>query len=621
MLRDADQHDDDSLAIVLNTFDDHRNAYVFFVNAEGARADGLLTGGSDTPDYGWDGVWDAKAERTPDGWNAEIAIDTRYLQFPTDSDSWGFNISRYIPRGTIRAKWAGISLLYGPLNPQVYGMLDGMNGFQSGARFQLKPYLLVRSDQLNPSSKSVEIGGEAKYNFTPDLSGTLTVNTDFAQTEADSQQINLSRFSVFFPEKRQFFLDGSSLFAFNNGPMNGSINGGFIPYYSRTIGLSNGQTVPINEGMKVTGQVDGLSIGVLGVRTGATYGAPSETLSVARFAYDLTPELQFGMLFTHGDPTGQTKSSFEAADFAWQTRDFLGGHVFRASGWAADSTGQATIQSTRGWGAGIDYPNYIWEAHVHIDTYGSGLNPTLGFLPRPGTRQYWGELGYFPSPASESSSPVNYYIYDERFNQINGLDGHLQSYLGELIFGAADLDGAQFVIHPLREYESLNAPFAIDNNVSVPAGNYAFNRVKLEYTTTKTKRLSATFNLTRGQFYSGVETDAYGQINYALDGQLNIGLTNESVFAKLPWGHFTQRLWQLSGTYSFNPNLSFETFAQYDTAINQLGFNTRLHWTISPDKDLYIVWNRNWRESITAPLQVPDVADALVAKLTWTFSG
>ena len=619
--RDANQDPDDHITIVINTFDDHQNAYAFRINAGGARDDGLEANGSTNADFGWDGIWEVKTKRVTDGWDVEIAFSTRSLQFDPAVDHWGFNVSRSIPRLATVLKWAYINPSDSTFSPSRYGILDGMGGLKAGSGLEINPYLLARSDQIDSSAKRAEVGGEVTYSFTPQLEGTLTVNTDFAQTEADSQQINLSRFSLFFPEKRQFFLDGSSFFAFNGGNMNGSLNGGFTAFYSRDIGLAMGRTVPIDDGVKLAGRIGDLSMGVLDVNTGSVTGVPSENLFVGRFAYDLGQNFRIGTLLERGDPSGRTDASFNGADLAWQSFDFLGlGKTFKATAWDANTSGSPNSGLTRGYGYELQYPNYTWFAELEMNQFGDAFNLPLGFIARPGTRQYWSEFGWFPTPAPPSN--VNYWQLDGQFNQIDDLSGHLQSYQAHFVPGVYFTDSSQLYPQLFREYEAVAQPFAIDNNVTIPAGLYRFQRWQVEYDSPVSYTVRFTLRPSGGEFYSGHAKDEYWSLAYAgFDGRLELGLTNEDVFAELPQGHFVQRLWQLNAAWSFTPDLSITSFVQYDTSQDQLGFNTRLHWAITADKDLYVVWNRNWRESLMALTPgTPDVADTFIVKLAWNFS-
>jgi Domain of unknown function (DUF5916) len=620
--REGNQDSDDHMSIVISTFGDHRYAYVFRVNFGGARQDGLVSIGSTNVDFSWDGIWDAKARKTDTGWDLEIAFNTRSFQFDPSSDQWGFNVLRYMRRNDYGLVWFARPLAGSVFDIQHMGVIEGMAGMQQGGSWQLSPYVLARHDQLNPGDKSFEAGGEVKYSFTPQLSGTLTANTDFAQTEADSQQINLTRFSLFFPEKRNFFLDGQSLFAFNGGPLNGDLNGGFIPYYSRTIGLVNGLTVPIDEGAKLIGRAGDLSMGVLDVNMGSAQGVPATNLAVGRFAYSLSDQFQIGTIATNGNPNGLSHESFVGFDTGWHTSSFLTDQNLVVTGWAGDTGGVHTTGNTKGWGFDVNFPNIYWYWEAQLNVFGDAFDPTLGFLPRPGTRQYYEVLNWYPRPATNDNPFVENYVFGENFNQIDDLNGHTQS--SKLIltpFGAYGSNGDYLNLHLNQEYESLSVPFQVDPNVAIPPGNYTFDSYRLEWDTPSASAFTANFVIIGGQFYSGHAQNNTVTGNWSgLEGRLQLGLSNESVFATLPQGHFVQRLWQLTGAWSFNPDLSIATFVQYDTSVDQLGFNTRLHWVITEDKDLYVVWNRNWRQAVTNLTPgVPDVADTVIVKLVWNF--
>ena len=624
LAKDGNQDSDDHMSIILDTFRDHRYAYVFRINSAGAREDGLLSVGSTSPDFSWDAIWDAKSRRTPEGWDLEIAFNTRSFQFDPASDQWGFNILRYMRRNDYALVWFARPMAGSVFDLKHEGVIDGMAGLEQGDGWQVSPYVLARSDQLDPRAKRFETGGEVKYNVTPQLSATLTVNTDFAQTEADSQQINLTQFPLFFPEKRAFFLDGQGQFAFNGGPLNGDLNGGFIPYYSRTVGLANGQTVPIDDGAKVIGRVGSLSMGVLDVNTGSIPGVPATNLGVARFAYNATDHWQFGTLMTKGDPMGVGHETFAGIDTALQTSSFLGDQNLGVTAWAGDTGGTHQSGQTKGWGFDVNYPNVYWTWEAQLNVFGDAFDPTLGFLPRPGTRQAYESVAWYPRPASNDNPWIENYVFGENYNQITDLDGHTQS--SKLIltpFGTYGFNGNYLNLHFNREYESLSTPFQVDPNVAIPVGNYSFDSYRLEWDTPTASSATATFILTGGQFYGGHAVNDAIQFNwYALDGKLAMLLYYQGVFARLPQGHFVQRLWQFNATYSFTTDFSVSTFVQYDTSADQLGFNTRLHWIIADDKDLYVVWNRNWRESILSPAAgVPDVADTVIVKLAWNFKG
>src|SRR5215469_1126134 len=254
MVRDGWQGNDDNVLIMLDTFGTKRFAYVFRVNSAGAMADGLQSptpaiNSNDGVDYNWDGIWEAEVTRDDHGWTAEIAIDTRSLQFTTGLDHWGLNVSRNVPRELLTLDWSGTTLDSSVYQLQREGALTGIDGMEQGKGLDFQPYALAkyRTDKGTTSNT----GFDLKYNFNPSLAGLFTYHTDFAEAEADQQQINTTRFPLFFPEKRQFFLQGSNLLSFGY-----NLGTTFIPFNSRTIGLLNAQVVPLDEGVKLIGQSD-----------------------------------------------------------------------------------------------------------------------------------------------------------------------------------------------------------------------------------------------------------------------------------------------------------------------------------------------------------------------------
>src|SRR5579859_3212572 len=275
LVRDGWQGNDDNVLFMLDTFGTQRFAYVFQVNASGAMADGLQ---SPTPainsnngvDYNWDGIWQAVVTRNDTGWVAEIAIDTRSLQFTNGVTHWGFNVSRNVPKDLLTLDWSGVTLDSSVFQLTREGTLTGVQGMQQGKGLDFQPYGLVKYQ--TGSGTTSNAGFDLKYNFNPGLAGLFTYHTDFAEAEADQQQVNTGRFPLFFPEKRQFFLLGSNLLSFGY-----NLGTTFIPFNSRTIGLLNGEEVPLQEGVKVIGQSDSGSLALLDTQMGQTGSAAQAT--------------------------------------------------------------------------------------------------------------------------------------------------------------------------------------------------------------------------------------------------------------------------------------------------------------------------------------------------------
>jgi len=287
--RDDEQENDDHITIVLDTLGGRRLGYWFQVNAGGARTDGLNVNA--TTDDNWNGIWDAAVQHMSSGWTAEIAISAQSLQFNSDLTAWGLNIGRYVARDQLSLRWTGITLDADIFDLRRAGTLHGISDLKRGLGLAVQPYALARYNSASGADQSGDVGVDIKYNITPQLEGILTVNPDFAEAEVEEGQVNLGRFSLFFPEKRPFFLEGSNLFEFGHGQNigdDGNLSTQFVPYFSRRIGLVEGQIVPIDAGAKLIGHAGDFSIGALTVETSDTAVASATNLTVARAAYDVT---------------------------------------------------------------------------------------------------------------------------------------------------------------------------------------------------------------------------------------------------------------------------------------------------------------------------------------------
>ena len=325
MQRDGNMNGDDKVVIVFDPAVDGRRGYYFQVNAAAARLDGLVTG-PESISTDWDGIWDAATQRTADGWTAEIRIPAQTLRFPWGQDQWGFNVQRYVARDLIYLRWSGISLDANFVDLRRAGRLTGVAGLRQGRGLSISPYGLVstaKDFESGKRSNELELGGDLTWNFSGDLTGYLTVNPDFAETEVDTRQANLTRFPLFFPEKRSFFLEGSDIFNFGSG-----LHGDFIPFFSRRIGLFDSEKVPLPGGAKLLGRVGAWQIAGLAVAADETDQTDKTTLFSGRLTYDVNENLTVGAIATYGDPEGKRDNSLTGLDFVWQTSSFRGNKNF-----------------------------------------------------------------------------------------------------------------------------------------------------------------------------------------------------------------------------------------------------------------------------------------------------
>ncbi|RKZ10896.1 hypothetical protein DRQ50_14160, partial [bacterium] len=593
MQRDGALHGDDSIALVLDPFGDQRRGYYFRINAAGARVDGLISG-PEQMSLDWDGIWYAATEVTDEGWTAEIRIPAQTLRYPGRESAWGLNIERVVARERLTLRWADSSLDAGLFDLRRAGLVTGTGILDQGLGLSISPYGAVRTERDEGASSYTatgDVGGDATWNVTPELSAVLTVNTDFAETEVDTRQINLTRFPLFFPEKRAFFLEGSEQFTFGSG-----LGYDFIPYFSRRIGLYAGEQVPIEAGAKLLGRSGRWGIGVLGTRTGSTEHTAEANLFVGRITYDVDRHLTVGTILTDGHPDGVAANTLGGVDAVWQTSTLAGDRNFSVGAWAAASRGDVPAGQRGGWGLKVDYPNDLWDLYAVYREFGEGLDPALGFMPRPGTRWLMGGGSYQPRPGPGAFDWVRQFFFEFYPLVVYDLEGRTESWrVFTAPFNARTESGEHLEANYMPRYERLTEPFEVADGVVIPAGEYRFDRFRFEAESSEHRPVSIGATVWFGDFFTGSLTQWESFVNYASGGghlQLRLGV--EQNFGDLPEGTFTQRLYQLRAVYAFSPDLILSSYTQYDSESRNVGLNNRLRWTLQPGNDLFLVWSRNF---------------------------
>lgn len=595
--RDQDQSGDDNVMITLDTANQKKLAYAFQVNAGGAMADGLISPGYTNPnstigsplDYSWNGYWDAAVKRTADGWTAEIAIYTQSLQFNEGEDTWGVNVSRYVPREQLTLVWTGITLNATPTNLEWEGNLSGVKGLTQGSGFEFDPYILVQRDTATHGDKS-KAGFDLKYNFTPETAGLFTYHTDFAEAEANTLQANISRFSLLIPETRAFFLDGSNVFTFSH-----NLSSEFIPFYSRNVGLNNnGETVPLDEGVKLLGQGNSLSFGALETRMAATDASSPTNLFAGRAAFNIDDEWRAGALVTRGDPLGRSSNTLTSFDSTWSTSHLDGDKNLNLAAWAGRSTGDIAVGNRNGYGFDIEYPNDLWYADFNYNLFGDALTPDMGFLPRPGTKQYSTSVTYQPRPTADGPlswirqifANVNYYFVTDLDNRVQSEDWGFNP------IQWVSQNGWSLGSGILPKHEVVASPFPIVPGAVIPAGTYDFATSYVGVTSPKANPFTFSVTGEVGGQYSGRSRNFISDFSYAnLGGQFSIDLAPSILWVNTPQGNGIVRVDSLTVKYSFTPNLTLSTLTQYNSISRTVAANTRLQWILKPGRYLYLVWN------------------------------
>ena len=623
MQRDGNMAGDDTLSIVLDTFHDHRTGYLFLVNADGARLDGLISDpNAESASLDWDGIWDVATRRTATGWTAEIVLPAQTIRFNRSTGDWGFNIQRYVAREQVTLRWTGATLDAKFLDLRRAGNLAGVGRLEQGWGLTVSPFVLGRYEIDHGTDHDFtkgQAGVDVGYHLTSQLDGVLTINPDFAEVEADSRQVNLTRFALFFPEKRPFFTEGANFFNFGL-----DLQDTFIPFYSRRVGLFDDRIIPIAAGLKGVGRAGPWGVGVLDVQTRETAAAPATNLSAGRATYDVNANLRVGAIGTNGNPDGRTSNSLAGMDAVWQTSSFRGDKNLAFAAWATRSFGEVGPGDPNGWGIKAQYPNDLWDIEGAVKSFGDALDPSLGYLPRPGTRQYSAYVAYQPRPSGGLFSGVRQFFFELNPVLITDLHGETESFRTFVApFNIRSQAGDHYEANYAPEYERMTEPFEIAPGVVIPTGSYRFHRFRLQIESSDARPFSVAGTAWFGGFYDGHLTQLNGVLKWTEgSGHLQLALNMENDYGYLPEGKFTFRLWQLNTVYAFHPDLVLAAFVQYDSESRDLGVNARLRWTIRPGRDLFLVWNRGWKRPLSdrgADFLVPD-ADQVIVKLRWTFT-
>jgi hypothetical protein len=602
MARDASLMADDRVEILLDTFRDQRSAFYFATNPSGALVDGLVANGQLNAD--WDAIWDVRTRRTDQGWTAEFAIPFKSLSFPSARSVWGFNVARHVYRRLEEDRWSGATL-----DTQLYqlseaGEITNLEGLTQGIGLDVRPFLAARWLRTGGEvDGSGDPGLDLFYNITPSLKLTATVNTDFGETEVDARQINLARFSVLFPEKRSFFLQGAGVFNFASTgpePAGGIPPAGadVYPFFSRQIGLLGGQEVPLDAGVKLTGTVGRTDVGLLGVRTGDLPIVSEKTFLVGRVKRNLLQQSYVGAIFTNGDPAEGRSSRTYGVDMRLATSRWLGRQDnFVVNGYAVRSENEGVSGRDWSYGFSAHYPNDRFNAQVAYREIQENFRPALGFVQRDNVRLLRVAGSYNPRPKGFLNVQQMFHdVYYTRFTRLdNGeveswdlyvtlLDWHLSS--GDNLHGMFDFNPT---------YERLFEPFEISPGVRLLPGEYRFTRFRSNLLSTATKRrLSGSINLTYGGYWSGKAEQVTTSLTYKVPPRFIVTVSTNQTFARLPEGHFIARIFTSNVSYSATPRLSLSNLVQYDNRSRNMGWQSRVRWTLQPGNDLFFAFNQGW---------------------------
>ncbi len=587
-IRDSWMGSEDRIKLVFDTNLDRRTGFIFAVNPAGTRYDALVSNFGEGENRNWDGIWDAHTSRDAAGWTVEIVIPIQTLTFAPGLREWGFNIERRIQRNLEIDRWSGIKRDYRISHIQHAGRLTSLPDFHLGIGLMSKLSLIGSADQVHqePTHTNATYSLDFSQKITSDILAQLTINTDFAETEVDARRTNLTRFPLFFPEKRTFFLEGADIFDFGIG-----LGREIIPFYSRRIGLYQGKKVPIVAGGKINGKIHQTNFGALIIRTAPLVNEiPGATLGVMRIRQNIWRESSVGMLATYGDPYSPHREWLTGIDFTYQNTRFLGDKNFLVGVWGLYNHNQLTGDHSA-YGFKIDYPNDLLDIALTVKKIGDAFEPALGFVPWRGIYSYRFGLDYMPRP---SWSRIRQFFFESGIRVVTDLHQKWQTYrvfTAPIHFLLESGDRFEFNIMPVGEY--LPEDFPITETVTIPAGSYHWRRYRLEFETASKRAINGQATWWFGSFYNGYLDQIELQLNMRPASNINLAINFERNLGRLPEGNFRQDLFGARLQFSFSPNFELSSFIQYDNESRSLGTNTRLRWTFNMLGDLFIVYNYN----------------------------
>ena len=614
------------VSIVLDTFYDRRNGVRFQVTPIGGRGDGQIT---NERMYNRDLnlIWDVEVGRFDGGWTFEVAIPFKSLRYrPGGAQIWGFQFERY-------NKWKNEASFVTRI-PASFGFnraftqvsyaatLVGLEVPPGSKNLEIKPYIVsdLTSDLSATPSISNELGGDVgldvKYSVTQNLTADFTYNTDFAQVEADQQQVNLTRFSLFFPEKREFFLENQGTFAFGGTRTAGFGGGGETPilFYSRRIGLNRGRVVPIQAGGRLTGRIGRFSLGMLNIQADdePVSGARATNFSVVRLKRDVLRRSSIGLLYTRRSEGGAGRNDAYGVDGTFTFFDDLNFSTYWARTRTAGLAGKDTSHRLE-----MNYAGDRYGVRLEQLVVGDNFNPGVGYVRRDDMRRHFGEFRFSPRP--RSSTLVRKYSWTASLDRFENGDGRLETREWEGEFGIEFHSSDRFIVSYNRTYDFLPQLFRISSGVTLPVGGYEFDTGRISYRFGAQRPVSGNVSVQHGTFYSGHKTSVGlggggfggGRVNFS--PRFSVEPSYSVNWVDLPEGAFTTHLMGSRVIYAMTPKMFVSALLQYNSGNDSISTNARLRWEYRPGSELFLVYNEQ-RDTLTP--RFPELVNrALILKI------
>jgi len=601
--KDFTAGEQDTFEVILDTFADRRNGFVFVTNPLGAKSDTQIANEGRDVNTSWDAVWTVAARIGEDGWSAELRIPFKTLRFERGADRlWGVNFSRRIRRKNETDYWSAVSRVYNLYRASLGGTLSGLPDASQGRNLRVKPWLATNAARALGGADyndRQQAGVDVKYGVTPSLTLDVTVKPDFAQAEADEQQVNLTQFSLFYPEKREFFLENSGMFYFGDIPRESRVgNARFSPpeeemllFFSRRIGLTDaGQEIPIAAGGRLTGRAGRYGVGAMTIQTESDGGRAGDNYTVLRGRRDILRNSDIGAIFLSRQSSRAAGDQNEVAGADFNFR-FV--RAFSLNGFLTRSfTPGVAGGEMAGKGSATWNDNFV-HAQYSLLSVGDHFRDDIGFIKRTGVRKHFVDFGIRPRPAwlrkygfREFHPHTRYNIYTD---QSNAEVSHTNHVAAAWFFER----GGYLELQWNPRFERIVAPFQVRPDQTFAPGAYSWNEYAVELETDHSRKISGSALITTGGFWTGTQKSTKVGIiirpSYHLT--FDTALQRNDVVLPLPMHAFTTNLVTSRIGYAFNTRTFLDTLLQYNTDLNQFSANVRLDIIHRPLSDLFVVYN------------------------------
>ncbi|MCY3724360.1 MAG: DUF5916 domain-containing protein [Candidatus Poribacteria bacterium] len=635
MRRDSrDLHENDTVFLILDTYDDKRSGFFFRMNALGAIQDRAVTNSGDTLNRDWDAVVECKSKINDTYWTSELSIPFSQLRFKqSDQIVWGMNTGRELARNQEEVIWVPVPASYGGMakyRTANLGRLVGISDVAPSRNLEVLPYILPGVTQIHENDAGLETDGkfkmgvDVKYGITSNLTADVTYNTDFAQVEADEEQVNLTRFSLFFPEKRPFFLEGAGLFDFGIPRSSYRRPPPMLLFYSRRIGLAEGNAIPIIFGGKASGKVGSYGVGFLNVLTDEFHDAnteddpldvPRTNYSVMRITRDIASGSRIGMIAVNKDEIGDYNRA-GGFDFEYRPNDSMDVRGMWSRTFEPGLSGQ-----NNAWYLGSNWRSNRFRLEGSYTDIAEGFNPAVGYVRRTGIRHFRGEVRWVPMPQRFgirqiwTGPEVNYIL-----NHNNELEEWDISYTNWFEFDSGDY----ILFNGKRTFERLNDVFDFRDGVEIPIGDYSSNSYHVRLSSSDSRPISTTLGGGIEDFYTGEVRRAYIQTTFKPNGHLSLSAQYQfNQVVDLPEMYFTDgeprpvyvNLFRGRVDYSFTTGLFAKLFAQWNTDTNVMSTNFLINYIYRSGSDFYFVFNQTYDTNGTTRSRLLD--STVVAKMTY----